>query len=1421
MPPITPRSRLLVAALVSLVLAAQASTPVVSGQATAPTIVLDAIFTANGPILCDRNGDGIPDFVDATFSLGASPPADAVAAAANIAARFAFESAELNLPLPRDGARLRIAVGAAGIREAGLTDAQAGLSLVEPGEGLVRLTEATGRPVLVVAGHNSDDTRAAADYVAARLPYIWDTAAPRLSQITADLRSFFEAATLHAVVSEDISVCVRNGGGALERVVADISVDTPAARRRAAALLQAVQTPRATPASGNAATPRPFDYAGLRVLRVRLHAPGVPIQQVDIARASQPDVPAPARRPGGAKEQLDLSCLFTNDGLLGDADSNLIPDRTEVLLVPHGDGLDAVIDAAARISLESAGVSLPLVVPASALDNPASQPTLMLIGVSHPLVDELLEAKKYERPPLQPGEGHIAVVPKAWGEKSAIIVTGGDSAGLNRAVAQVAERFPHLWPRGKDRPTLDLVEDDLRRFLAGRSPAGQAAIGLYKLGRISASLSGTALAHAAVRVSVEKPDPGLQAFVADEVRRALPADALDVTVEALDVTDAAPISVNGQPISEAFEIPSEVEEFWRLFRTKVLPAVRRRAPMVVEARLSESRELRATLERQALDELVKAGASHDSRVLVLSAYKQGYSWLYDRVRPTIAGKPIAAIRIRFAEAGPPPEWKQQAMYVPTRWLHEIFPIDEVLARELRVDLEQIVFEKAPVGSPTYEVIVTGTDGAVLLHDTFEPRFVVRPYFDRFPDYEHVRVATGWITATVGGQPVVNQRIATDSERFWDHFQGRTLPAIYDYVMLRTDGRPRPADAPHFGEFVVDVALSEPFERLGIDEEHISPMEALHEDVYFATLHFFDVMGRVARGAALEYPGRVIPIMRQAADGAPGRANIRFTGFTAPRPMVEVRYRTRDDRQGRLALDIPKIATERPASLAATVQTDVEGLARLDLRVKVDTAHDERDTLVARARAERVDEQMLSADQVVFTLEALGRMRDVGLYRAALAYQGLGELRVAAGWTHDVSSQSQRVAVLPSNGAPAPLPDISRYLPASEAAANAAPLSVQWDTPLPVDDAYGVLARMAGFPEARAYRAGVSYLGREVWAMDLTTPIRSSHWSQAKATTLKPTAIYSGRQHANEVSSTSHLLTLATKVLTEPAFRAKLDKVNVVIHPITNPDGTDIAHELWKISPAFMMHAGYLGSLGVDVTSAQWEADAVYPESRVRADLWRTWLPDLFLNPHGYPSHEWVQPFSEYAAWVRTRVTEARDWWGMRGWFMPGFSYIDEPKYPRHKGAAFEIQRRITAAINGVPGVKALNARAYDRYRRYGFAHNQNDFKFQLTDGVLIYTAVKGGKANPRGSDPMGRQPNVTIWSGTTEAPDEPAYGDWLKLVASAGLAWDVALLDYLVEGAHVVERKSDAFAGGLTLSLSRARPPKGKAADQPKVDSRQ
>ena len=303
-------------------------------------------------------------------------------------------------------------------------------------------------------------------------------------------------------------------------------------------------------------------------------------------------------------------------------------------------------------------------------------------------------------------------------------------------------------------------------------------------------------------------------------------------------------------------------------------------------------------------------------------------------------------------------------------------------------------------------------------------------------------------------------------------------------------------------------------------------------------------------------------------------------------------------------------------------------------------------------------------------------------------------------------------------------------------------------------------------------------------------------------------IYSARQHANEVSSTSHTLKMAELLLTDPAYQPMLNKVNVVFHPITNPDGAQLAYDLYKITPDFMLHAGYLGSLGVDMTNQQWEQDPIYPESTIRADLWRQWLPDVFLNPHGYPSHEWVMLFSEYAGWVRNRVTEARDWWGMRGWFTPGFGYLDDPKFPRHKAAAFEIRDRFSANINAAPEVRALNTRAYARYERYGRAFDAENFKLDFTNDVLIYSAIKGAKASPTSQDFMTRNPNVTIWTGSTEAPDETAYGDWMKLVATAGLQWDKAILDYLVSGDHQIERKTAEFFGGVSLSINRPRPPK-------------
>jgi hypothetical protein len=1396
----------------------------------APASLAD-LFKA-GVALQDRNGDGAIDFVDAQIVLARQPTSAELAAASNIAARLGYETSAMNIPIdvvPRrplpvpaavtivdtaavgqrgPSAGALIFVGAKSLTEGGVAANSIGAAGLRPGDGIVSAFTVDGTPAVAVLGADDAGVGAASVAFAGHLPYLWDQKGPTADKVADDVKQFLSGKGVTAVSAVTSAVVVRAAApGAAsdgaQRVVVALQMANGGEVIKAQAALNQFK------ATSARAAKRPLSYANVRTLQLRMRAPGLGLVTVDLPRAAAPEPAAqpPARRPGGgAKENFDLSSFYANEGALADSDSNLIPDRVDVLLSAEGAGSEGVVDLAARLGLESTGISLPMAKTASAITAPDTEPMLVLIGTSHPIVEQLIKNKKLAEPALEPGEGLIQLVKKAYGEKSALVVTGGDAAGVARAVRQLAEVFPHLWQRGKDRTTLDDVEEDARKFLAGRSPAGQAAMALYKLQKLGDQLKGKSLASARVRVFVEKAADGLAEVVKREAASAFKADALTVDVQNLDVQKGRSI------VDDDFEIASEVDDFWSKLRTRVIPGVKKKAGITVQARLSEPPELRRQIEQQAKAELVKAGADEKTTtVTVLSAYKQGYSWLYDVVRPALSGKAVDAITIKFAEIGPPPGWKQQGMFAPTRWLLELYPIDEILASELKIDLKSIKFEMTPIGSPAYEVIATA-GGSQVLRQSFEPAVVERPFFDRFPDYEHVRVTTGWIKAEVGGRAAIDERIVTDPERFWDHFQSTTLPALYDHVMALGRGKPRAEDAPFFGELTVDLTLSEPEYRLPVDEEQISTMEALHEEIYFNTLHFFDVMGRFTRGAGLAYPGRVIPVMHPKADGKPGRAKISVTGFDAARPSVVVEYVEQNGRTGEARLDIPKIAIDRPQTLAAAVRAGRDGVERLDLRVKVDTEKDEREALVQRADDGRVDRTMMSAAQASAVVGNLNRLRAAGLYRDALAYHDLGAVRLTIGWEHDSKPATETVATLEANGAPAPFPDIKKLLPANYRYAAGSPI-VQWDTPIPPPEAYEILAKMSTFKEASVYKVGQTYLGKDIWAMDLMPPITASHWSHAKLTTMKPTIVYSARQHANEVSSTSHVLKMAELLLTDPAYRDKLNKVNVVIHPITNADGAQLAYDLQKINPTYMLHAGYLGSLGVDVANGQWDADPIYPESGIRPKIWRTWLPDIFLNPHGYPSHEWVQMFSEYAAWVRTRSVETRDYWTMRGWWMPGFGWLDDARYPRHKDEQMKLLTMITEFAKAAPGTVALNARAYDRYKRYSFDFDQKNFKLDFTNGVLIYKSIKGARANPQSQDFMTRQPNVTIWDGVTEAPDETARGDWMKLVANAGLQWDKAILEYLVTGRHEVERKVDPFWNGVSLSMNRPRPPKPATTD--------
>ena len=1457
-----------------------------------PPLDLATLFDL-GHLLLDENGDGVPDRLGAALVFAPDPTDAERAAAAEISARLGFETMALDLPLRRGArpGRIGILIGHRAVEAAGLavadflTEPSTPFHLDRGSDGstnpgtdaptpdhpptVATLTTPSDERWLAVLGDGDADLLRAARFLAGSLPHIRTLSGPSLADVGDELSTWlaagdstapsptitFPRATLGQPPGDTSANDAPTNDGTPSPVhihatlAFDDTGDTaetgrPPAPATAPTTASLATTPLTTEAldrlqflawerlGDDAIGPDSADlrFPGLATITVEGGARRVVLPTLAASGAPGPT----GSRPGtGAKDDLDLSNLYTNEGFLGGGD---IPDRVDVLVVP-GHGAEGVPELTARMGLEATGLAIPIVKGPDEIEAAAREPTTVLVGHDHPLIAELADSGRVAPDELPPGHGLIEVVPDAFGSKPSLVVTGADREGATNATRRLAEVFPFVGRREDGAPTFDDIEYELWGTLSGRTPAGQAAIGLYKLDRIVAGLADQDIATAEILASLEKPPEGLADYMRERAA-GLGADDIAVTVDNRDVQNAATI------FDDEFTVPSEVDRFWSAFEARVLPGVERGQPARIHARLSEPPEIRSGIAEEARRRLIEAGADPEAtEVEVLSAFKQGFSWLRESVAPRLAAwrdggeaREIGEIAIEFRRNDPPGEWPQQAMQTPIRWLHEIFPIDEVLAADLGLFVRQIRFEMADNGpadrvratgdnvrtgreatsddGPTYRVRATTPDGTTILEDTFDPAWVLRPYVDRFQDYEHVRVTTGWLTATAAGDTLAHERIVTDPEWFWDRFQSRTLPAVYDYVMDRHDGNPRGggADAPFFGTLTVELELSEPDYRLGVDNEIISPMDALHEEIYFGTIEFFHLIGRNARGQDLNYPGRIIPVMRPKGDGSPGSGRITFTGFATNRPAVIVRYETRNGASGERRLDIPKVAMERPSLRRAVVAPSSPAYPRLDLRVRTDSEMDEREALLNMASPLQVDARMISAEQVAATLANLGALRDAGLYPTALAWDEVGEIGVWAEWTHEHNDSMRVTAVLPGNGTPAPVPVWTDLLP--DGWRYAGERIVQWDEPIPPREGHEMAAKMShAFDEATMYRVGESYLGRTTWAMDLMPPIAATHWSRVKATTFKPTVIHSARQHANEVSSTSHVLRHAELLLTDPEQRARLDKVNVVIHPFTNPDGAQLAYDLYRITPDYILHAGYLASLGMDATSGGGQDFPIYPESKVRGRLWERWLPDIFLNPHGYPSHQVVQLFSEYQGLVRRgRVTE-RNWGFNKGWFMPGFGYIDDPEYPRHKDAAFRIREYITAGINSNRDVFEMNQRNYERYRRYGAAFDPDVFRLPMTDSVLIEMPLKGSRGGGGGYNPR-----ITIWSGTTEAPDETAYGLWMELVAKAGLSWNEAILEYLYDGDHKVERSGSRFRGGVTLNMTRERPPGGDGSDEPSSD---
>src|SRR5260370_25906205 len=224
------------------------------------------------------------------------------------------------------------------------------------------------------------------------------------------------------------------------------------------------------------------------------------------------------------------------------------------------------------------------------------------------------------------------------------------------------------------------------------------------------------------KLYVDVADPGLKNLVRNELQSRLGVSDMKVETAGLHAgmqcCQKLPALHYEEPVysfrqgapafKEDLVIPWEGKRLLKAV-TAALLKLKPGEPVKLVARVSEGPEQRKKLKTQIAGMVAKAGAK-STHVEVLCAFKPGVSWLMDEIAPQLKVKQVASIKIEFKKNADPT--RMRVMFSPARWVHELYPVDEMLSKELAIPLEKIELAQfgAPPGAPTYRVHAYSTDG---------------------------------------------------------------------------------------------------------------------------------------------------------------------------------------------------------------------------------------------------------------------------------------------------------------------------------------------------------------------------------------------------------------------------------------------------------------------------------------------------------------------------------------------------------------------------------------------------------------------------------------------------------------------------------------------------------------------------------------
>jgi len=842
-----------------------------------------------------------------------------------------------------------------------------------------------------------------------------------------------------------------------------------------------------------------------------------------------------------------------------------------------------------------------------------------------------------------------------------------------------------------------------------------------------------------------------------------------------------------EPICDReIELPWELDSCRALLEREVYPRLGPEEGADILVVLSEDRPTCAALEEEIRATVIARGA-RCSRVRVVCAFKQGLSWMRDYVLPElVALGGVDSVEIGFSAFLPEGReaWTDEDGATPAkisanrpadpdfwfdppiRLLQELYPVDDLVASALSIGRERITFSVHPrAGALGYRIIARDRGGAVVYEDSYEVSMSERPYLDDFPEIGKVHPGTGRVALSRDGKPIWEERFKTDMESVWDAYQREVLPECRSRAELSCGGKVTAAGQPFFAQLRVEVEASEPDEALGIRQDRVSSLESLHEDIYFTGLNYFQTLGVKAEGKGFDSPGLILPVIRRGE----GRPRMRFS-ILAERP-------------GGAAFET---AGERNVPPYAAIAGD-DAVEAFVEELVYDPSCGAFSPLI-RLRVPELVGQVggaALADPAAF-LRSYAHLLSEGLLDASWEAAGIPLLRFALG-------DGPVVDAVP----PAPEPE-----PPAE---DIRGIDLMESRLIGCDEYRAIAERLRRVAGIRVRKVAESHQGRDILAIEFP-PRLPGYISRTKLVASRPSVYINARHHANEISSTNSALALVRRLLTDEAYEGVADRVNIVIVPFENPDGAAIQYELAADNPEWILHAARYNSLGKEFSYDYFRDDTPHGEARACTQVWRDWLPDVVVDDHGVPNHEWCQQFSGYTSpWFK-------GFWMPRALLYGYFWYVTDEAYAENKTLAERIQEVVADRIGSEPGCRALNAEWRDRFEKYAHAWMPRVFPAEYHKDVIFYWVPYAYKR-----EASVRYPWVTASTFVTEVADETARGEYLGLCARTHEVGDLAVIDLLCSLDARVEsevRRGGAAAstGGWIVSarLTRKRPPAGE-----------